>query len=141
MVRYFAIGVFVLSLGLFVAPKNSAANDCDILVSPREMLECYGQQFKNANRELDDLLQRLNKVLNAKEQKAVKEAQAAWVTYRDAHCRSISLPYSPGSITPAVRAACLAKLTRQRVKELSDDFQDSLEAPTGKADAPGLKKN
>ncbi|MGE5306182.1 MAG: lysozyme inhibitor LprI family protein [Alphaproteobacteria bacterium] len=72
----------------------------------------------------------------------MKEAQAAWVMYRDSHCRSMSLPYSPGSITPAVQAACLARLTRQRVKELSDDFRDSLlVAPTGRTYAPGSKKN
>jgi uncharacterized protein YecT (DUF1311 family) len=106
------------------------------------MLECYSRQFENANRELDRLVQRLNKVLTTKEQKAVKEAQAAWETYRGAHCESVAMPYSPGSITPAVKVACLAKLTRQRIKELSDDFQDSLEIPAGKKpDDPGSKKN
>lgn len=74
MVRYLAIGFFGVSLGLVVAPKNFASTDCDILVSPREMLECYSQEFKNANEELHNLLQRLNQLLNAQEQEGERSS-------------------------------------------------------------------
>ncbi len=130
------IGVLALCSGLFVPAASSTDNNCDILVSPRAMVECYGRQLKNANQDLNEILKRLNKVLNANEQKALKGAQSAWLAYRDAHCESVALQYSPGSIVPAVTAACSVKLTRQRIKDLMDNFRDSLEASSGKANTP-----
>lgn len=48
------------------------------------------------------------------------EAQRAWLSYRDAHCRLEGYAFLGGSAQSMVIAGCLATVTRQRTQELRD---------------------
>ncbi len=48
------------------------------------------------------------------------EAQRAWLSYRDAHCRLEGYSFFGGSAQPMIVSGCLASLTRQRTQELRD---------------------
>jgi uncharacterized protein YecT (DUF1311 family) len=116
--------VSVIFLLVFVHYGFTSIGDCEYAVSNPEMIECEELQLKTATRELNNLYQQLNKVLNAKERKALSDAQKAWLGYRKAHCYSIALPFEPGSIVPVLTASCFADLTKERVKQLRSGFRN-----------------
>ena len=45
-------------------------------------------------------------------------AQRAWITYRDAHCRSEAYDFRGGSMEPLIDATCKRHLTELRTEEL-----------------------
>ena len=49
---------------------------------------------------------------------SLREAQRAWVSFRDAHCRLESFEARGGSMQPMLDAGCRATLTRARTAEL-----------------------
>jgi uncharacterized protein YecT (DUF1311 family) len=52
------------------------------------------------------------------EEATLREAQRAWVTFRDAHCRLESYEARGGSMQPMLDAGCRATITRARTAEL-----------------------
>ncbi|MEM6267546.1 MAG: lysozyme inhibitor LprI family protein [Pseudomonadota bacterium] len=48
------------------------------------------------------------------------EAQRAWLTYRDAHCRADGFYARGGSLEPLLVATCKTALTKTRTDELRD---------------------
>ena len=48
----------------------------------------------------------------------VLEAQRSWITFRDAHCESVSFAYRGGSIEPLIFQNCRTELTRQRTRQI-----------------------
>jgi uncharacterized protein YecT (DUF1311 family) len=52
------------------------------------------------------------------EEASLREAQRAWVAFRDAHCRLESYEARGGSMQPMLDAGCRATLTRARTAEL-----------------------
>ena len=51
---------------------------------------------------------------------AMLESQRAWLGFRDRQCVIEGGRYAGGSIQPMVRANCLARLTRERSRQLQD---------------------
>ena len=49
---------------------------------------------------------------------SLREAQRAWVSFRDAHCRLESFEARGGSMQPMIDGACRATITRARTAEL-----------------------
>jgi uncharacterized protein YecT (DUF1311 family) len=49
---------------------------------------------------------------------ALRDAQRAWITFRDAACRAEGYVYFGGSIRPLVVSNCLERMTRARTEEL-----------------------
>lgn len=52
------------------------------------------------------------------EEATLREAQRAWVAFRDAHCRMQSFEARGGSMQPMIDGGCRATLTRARTAEL-----------------------
>ena len=77
-----------------------------------EMNECSMEDFNNTNAELNIVYRRLTKTPQ------LIAAERAWITYRDAECRSQSAVYEGGSMQPLVISLCLTELTRQRINIL-----------------------
>lgn len=49
---------------------------------------------------------------------AVRNAQRAWIEYRDGHCESEGFVARGGTLEPLLVATCKAHMTRERTKEL-----------------------
>ena len=61
------------------------------------------------------------------EQKAMdslKQAEHAWITYRDAQCNAAAQQYEGGSMSPMIYSQCLTTLTKQRVDALKSIYED-----------------
>ncbi len=137
-VQPFIISSFIL----FLHNDIATAIECEGALSNFAMTECEKREFDTANKTLSELLQELKKHLYATERKALDRGQAAWLTYRNAHCDSIVATYGTGSGGPLAGFKCEADLTKDRVKQLRKDFSDSLRAPTitPQPDLPGTTR-
>ena len=51
-------------------------------------------------------------------EETLREAQRAWVAFRDAACEAEAQPFSPGSIMGAITYGCLERLTLARTDDL-----------------------
>ena len=65
-------------------------------------------------------------IANADDEKGVillRDAQRAWIIYRDKSCAAEGHMYSGGSIRPLIENTCKESLTRQRTEELRAAFE------------------
>ena len=126
--------VLIAAALLFVAPVAAQAQD-DVKLSPAyercmekpENSTTYGiLQCGDAEIAVQDA--RLNKAYKADMadladapdvKAALLKAQRAWIAFRDANCWAEAAPYTTGSIQPLVFSSCMARLTRQRTKDLT----------------------
>ena len=90
------------------------------------------QKFKKADAELNRVYQQILSA-NARDAnftKAFREAQRAWISFRDAQVKAIYPDPSPnayGSINPMCRCGVLEEITTQRANELKRRWIDGSE--------------
>jgi uncharacterized protein YecT (DUF1311 family) len=115
----------ILALLFFAAQAQPALDD------PVENA-CYQADFSQQamNRCAGEALERADKALNAEwakvmagdgkgeDDKLMRDAQRAWIKYRDAHCEAAAFDSKGGSIWPLLVSGCRAELTRRRTREL-----------------------
>ena len=98
----------------------AAGQDCAGAQTQLEMNECALRDYQVADTELNAryataraLLERLGAGAVA-----LRDAQRAWLAFRDSACEAEGAVYAGGSIQPMIVASCLARLTRQRSEDL-----------------------
>lgn len=99
-----------------------------------EMTYCAGVDYEEADADLNALWPKI--VAAAKENdeyvaemardrgvpttlEALRNAQRAWITFRDAQCEYEAYEVFGGTMQPMVGSLCLARLTRERIEVLS----------------------
>ena len=55
----------------------------------------------------------------------LREAQRAWIVFRDAHCTYDSYESRGGSMEPLLYHGCRAALTRERIRQLTGPADDA----------------
>lgn len=109
----------LISLSLLaLAPLASAATDCDNAMDQATMNECAGQQYAASDKRLNQVYNDYRKRLDAKQKDGLKNAQQAWLKYRDLHCKFEASSVEGGSAYGMVFNGCLATVTDARMKEL-----------------------
>ena len=130
MIQFLPIG-----LAIVAAVQPMTEPECANAMSQMEMNACATQQFERADAELNTLYRRL--IESAREldrspdngqsegddrpgeEATLREAQRAWVAFRDAHCRGEGYAERGGSLEPMIAAECRARLTRERIAQLT----------------------
>lgn len=117
-----------LALCLVALPAAAQDVDCATAQAQVEMTYCAEQDWMTADAALNDAYQaamaamkRVDAGLAAKDRGAVvnlRDAQRAWITFRDAACAAEGYPMHGGSAEPMVIYACRARLTDQRATDL-----------------------
>ena len=116
---------------LVIVPSSLLAQDkpnCKDPQTQTEMNICAGLDYKGADAELNisykaaiaqmkDMDTNLPPELKGAE-KTLREAQRAWIPYRDKACESYGFMARGGSMESMLVGNCLADLTRNRIKEL-----------------------
>ena len=100
-----------------LATPASAQNCAD----PRtqvEMNQCAAIAYREADAELNAIYKPARSRLPESGASALRDAQHAWITYRDKACEAEGSQYEGGSIQPLVVNNCLTRLTRERVAGL-----------------------
>lgn len=112
---------------LFVASGAQCADDrpvgpgpCDDSKGQQDANECFGNVWRKADAELTQAYNRFRERLsdNPKGKTLLRDAERAWIKFRDANCAFRSLAVEGGSMQPMMYAMCGAEMTRDRFKHL-----------------------
>lgn len=102
--------------------------DCANAMTQTEMNICAGRDYKAADEDLNLVYQSAMAV--AKEwdlglsedlccaSEALREAQRAWIPYRDKVCEATGFLVRGGSMEPMIVARCLENITRRRIEDI-----------------------
>jgi uncharacterized protein YecT (DUF1311 family) len=125
MIKAFAF--VLLSAGTVVAQDISAI-DCTNTVMQQEMNACAEQDWMDADADLNAAYRAAMAVMKgydadlAKSERGaeanLRNAQRAWITYRDAACAAEGYAMHGGSAEPLLIYGCRARLTEQRAEDL-----------------------
>ncbi len=127
----------LLSIALAAVAQPMTEAECADAASQAAMNACAAQAFERADAELNALYRRL--IDGAREndrspdngrvegddrpgeEATLREAQRAWVAFRDAHCRGEGYAERGGSMEPMIFHQCLERLTRERIAQLTPE--------------------
>jgi uncharacterized protein YecT (DUF1311 family) len=119
-----------LALGLLPLPAlaQQSGLNCAEAVTQADINACAERAWKLADEDLNlayGFAQTMMKQIDAGlpqdqrgAEQALREAQRAWITFRDTGCRAEGFRVAGGSMQPMVVAACLERVTRARTEEL-----------------------
>ena len=108
----------VLALFLAVAAAPAGAQNCANPQTQLEMNDCARIEHQDADRELNAVYKQARARLSKDGATALRDAQGAWITFRDKACVAEGSQYEGGSIQPLIVTSCLARLTRERTAGL-----------------------
>lgn len=108
--------VAAAAAALFAQP--AAAQDCDAAQTQADMTECSGQDYKSADKALNAEYKRAEAALDKSVGLLLRDAQRAWISFRDKACKAEGALYGGGSMQPMVIADCMTRLTQRRTEDL-----------------------
>lgn len=125
----------VLGLGAMLACGTAHALDCDTAQTQQDMNQCAHLDWQAADGDLNAEYKRARATMRridgdlpqnlAGAEATLRDAQRAWITFRDAACAAEGFLFRGGSMEPFMVSSCLATLTRQRtqaLKSLSEGY-------------------
>lgn len=126
-----AFTILIGSLSLFAVTVDASDDPCSDIKISAEVDACVAHQFKNADEQLNIMYKRtLKRVVTAykadpslaAEMKiTIKNAQRAWIAFRDANCEVYAFEIEPDTVAHTTTLkACLTKMTEKRTAELSE---------------------
>ncbi|MDQ1558154.1 MAG: hypothetical protein QOD32_1214 [Pyrinomonadaceae bacterium] len=92
-----------------------------------ELNRCAARARDKADAELNRVYRELMKDTSGAERAKLRDAQLAWLKFRDAHCDYRSVGNKGGSIYPMVVSFCLAGVTNARVEQLRQIISENSE--------------
>ena len=121
----------LLALLLPAAPASAQRDpdiDCDNATVQMELTYCAEKDWQAADAKLNTAYSAAMKAMRAMDAdlpadlkgaaEALKEAQRAWIPYRDKACAAAGFLARGGSMEPMLIYSCLAQLTADRTQEL-----------------------
>ena len=117
------LAVLVLMSATISAQKQKP-KPCEDAQSQADMNICWGNEYKKADAALNKTYQQLAAMLDNEQKTQLKNAETAWLKYRDANCEFVADQYKGGSMRPMIAAICLADVTNNRTTELKSQIKD-----------------
>ncbi|HEY0275912.1 MAG TPA: lysozyme inhibitor LprI family protein [Paenirhodobacter sp.] len=111
------MGTAVLIMAGLGAPVAQAA-DCASAQTQADLNICVGEDYQLADRTLNAVYARLMKRLDPRARGLLRDAQRAWIPFRDKHCAFVGSGTEGGSIQGMVIAGCLTELTTARAGQI-----------------------
>ncbi|KQS88571.1 MULTISPECIES: lysozyme inhibitor LprI family protein [unclassified Rhizobium] len=122
-----------LVLGTSTASAQEDQIDCQNAITQAEMNMCANQDYEAADKELNAVYRKAMASVKATDTEladidtnlvgaveALKNAQRAWIGYRDGQCELAGFEARGGSMEPMLVSGCLADLTKKRTDELKE---------------------
>ena len=100
------------------ALANEPGNLGECVGSTPEMVDCLMAQHAHWDKQLTIAYQQAMKDANPAEKDKLREAERAWIKYRDANCNYYAA--GEGSIARIDAAACMLNMTQKRAEELKN---------------------
>lgn len=118
----------VPALMFFTAPATAQTRDCVNAVTQQDMNICAEADWQDADASLNAAYGEAMAAMKAMDadlppslqggETALRTAQRAWITYRDANCTAAGFPMRGGSAEPLLIYGCLRQMTLNRTEEL-----------------------
>ncbi len=108
-----------LALGL-AQPATAQLDPCDSNQPQSALTRCNAERLEGWDRLLNEVYQRVIGTLDATQEENLRQAQRAWITYRDLTCGMERARYEGGSIAPMIELTCLTRLTERRTRDLEE---------------------
>ncbi len=96
---------------------GAEGNPDECIGSTPEMIDCLMAQHAHWDNELTAAYQRAMKDAVSAQKEKLRDAERAWIKYRDANCDYYAA--GEGTIARIDAAACLRDMTKRRAEELS----------------------
>ena len=106
---------------VFAASAGQAAS-CAGARTQAEMTRCVGDDYKLADQTLNIVYDRLMKRLDRDDRTRLRDAQRAWLSFRDKHCAFVGAGSEGGSIQSMIVAGCLSEVTTSRAGQLAEQL-------------------
>ena len=121
------LGIAALVLGL-ATPIHAQNWNCENPQVQQEMNYCAEQEWKEADRRLNAEYRKARAAMQnlddlyPEDQKgaadALRDAQRAWITFRDKACEAEGWLFKGGTMEPLIFWTCMSSLTEQRTQSL-----------------------
>lgn len=112
----------VVLLFSLLIPLPTAAQEADPCVmaakTQAELNECSTQRYRAVDVTLNRVYKEIVAALGPKPTGKLKEAQRAWIAFRDANCEAQAFDYANGRLYTKVYTDCLSTVTQTRIAEL-----------------------
>jgi uncharacterized protein YecT (DUF1311 family) len=134
--------LFALLLASAAPKKQQASNPCADPPSQLQMNRCAAAEYRKVDAELNALYDRLIKNFEKDVNDAhrendanqikysetglneLKEAERAWILYRDLHCKAAEQRFEGGTIRPLIWSGCMRQVTEHRIDELKGAYEN-----------------
>jgi len=116
--------LFVMASGTASGQRKKKRDPCANPLTQFDMNQCAGRAFRAADAAMSQVYRRLVSMLDEEEKPQLKEAQTAWLKYRDTNCEFVADQYKGGSIRPLIQATCLGDMTKRRTTELKTQIKE-----------------
>ncbi|WP_422373893.1 lysozyme inhibitor LprI family protein [Roseibium sp.] len=120
----------ILAVLAFSGAQAQDGPDCNNAMTQLEMNQCANMDFQAADAELNAVYKKAMAKMRDTDSylpddlkgaaDTLREAQRAWIPYRDKACEAYGFLAKGGSMEPMLYSNCLTDLTNQRVKELQE---------------------
>ena len=111
-------------MSVTIAGQKQKPKPCEDAQTQADMNICFGNEYKKADAALNKVYQQLVAMLDEDDKTQLKNAENAWLKYRDTNCEFVADQYKGGSMRPMIAAICLADVTENRTKELRSQIKD-----------------
>jgi uncharacterized protein YecT (DUF1311 family) len=106
-----------------VGAEHPANDLCAEAMTTVEMRECLNKRYQQVDASLNQLYQQLMSQLSKTRQARLREAQQAWMLFRDKNAAFVASETEGGTMQPVVSLSVLVSMTEKRVAELKDLLQ------------------
>lgn len=118
-----AAAIASLFVGHAAAIAQTPPNvNCQNPGSNVEYKYCARLAYEQADRQLNQVYQRITRPMPPDEKKALVDAQLAWIKFRDTNCTAAVYRNRGGSGYSGFLSNCLERVTRARTSELIEQF-------------------
>ena len=114
-----------LLISLLITSASSAQeleskDPCEDAMTTVELQECLGQQYQQWDVKLNLVYKKIRSKLSVARKTKLKEAQLAWIVFRDKSAEFEASEEEGGSLYSLVYLSVMAALTEQRVENLRE---------------------
>lgn len=118
--------VLAVAVAAMMAVPAQAA-DCAAAKTQADLATCTAKDATSADAALNVVYRALAERLTTADQQRLRDAQRAWIPFRDKECAFRTRPYADGSVYSSLVETCKAELIQARLAQL----QHQLQCPEG----------
>ncbi len=118
-----AVILLSVSHALGLCAAWASEKTCEEAVSTAEMRECVNRRYAEVDGELNRVYKKLLLQLGTERQELLRDAQRAWLEYRDKNAAFVASDFQNGTLHPLLEVSERASMTQRRVEELRERLQ------------------